>query len=303
MNFFLATMPLCYHPFQRLGRCATRGRSMRRHFWVLAAVILLASGCNTRSEEATARGNLLRNEGDLPGAIAAYEEAARESANRADLRIRLAEAYLDVGRWPDAREALRQALALDPESAQARLTLARVEVAAGNPAAAKVQLDRVLARNPDNLYARMSRGNLALDSNDAEAAVRDYAHAIAIDPKNPTALYGYGSALLAAKDRAGAKVAFEALDPDAPFGAYGLARLAATSDTPRSALPLLKETLRRASSRGIAISASDLLGDRHLRALTELPEFTALLATLPAKHEGSVPVPGSTSAALPEATP
>ncbi len=273
---------------------------MRRFYWAcMAFSLLLASGCKTDAEEALARGNLLRNEGDLAGAIVAYQEATKMADTRAELQLHLGEALMDAHRVPEAKQALRLALELDGALVEARLALARLEAEGGNTEAAIALLGEVIEGDPRNLFALMSRGNLALTRGEAPSAVKDYARAVAIDDRNQSALYGYGSALLATGDRERARATMETLerlDPDAPFGAYGLARLAATSEKPERALPLLREALRRAALREIPLPAPEIRADPHFQSLLGHPDFLALFATKKAT-EKTTAEPGAADAA------
>lgn len=69
------------------------------------------------------RGNGLLDQGDAPGAIAAYQEALRLSPQSTDVRLNLANAYLLADRPADAAAAGRQALELDHNNAAAHYLL------------------------------------------------------------------------------------------------------------------------------------------------------------------------------------
>lgn len=249
---------------------------------VLAAVVaaLLLPACSDPVQPVIARGNVLRNQGELEAAVEAYREAVEMAPSRAEAHERLGETLFDLGRLDEARDAWTRAAEIAPRSPDGHMGLAKIAAAGGDRAAAIRHLSDVLAHNDRNLYALMSRGNLHLQAGDVAAAVEDYARAVAMERHNTSALYGYGSALLAADDPENARTAFERLervDPNSPLGAYGLARLAMAETRPDDALPLLEEALRRARALGVALDADALKDDAHFAALAGEPAFRRLV--------------------------
>merc|ERR1719230_1435039 len=63
--------------------------------------------------EAKERGNAKYREGDYPGAIAEYEEAIKRDPNNAPFRNNLANTFLKMGLFNDAKREVEKALEID----------------------------------------------------------------------------------------------------------------------------------------------------------------------------------------------
>jgi Flp pilus assembly protein TadD len=68
-------------------------------------------------DEATKRGNLLRDKGDFDGAIAAYTEAIRLNPHNAQLYSSRGQAYARKGEWEKAIADCTQAIHLATRTA------------------------------------------------------------------------------------------------------------------------------------------------------------------------------------------
>jgi tetratricopeptide (TPR) repeat protein len=68
-------------------------------------------------------GASLQKEGDLPGALAKYQEASRLDPNHVGIRVNYAVALLRLGHWTDGLNELHEALRRDPGNEQIRLAL------------------------------------------------------------------------------------------------------------------------------------------------------------------------------------
>jgi tetratricopeptide (TPR) repeat protein len=77
--------------------------------------------------------NLLETD-DRSAALVAYRQAIEIQPQIAQLRIRLAELFLDLGRLDDAERELTSAIQLAPQNNQAQYRLAQVLLQRGNPA-------------------------------------------------------------------------------------------------------------------------------------------------------------------------
>ena len=106
-------------------------------------------------------GNQLANAhaktGDLYMAADRPEEAVSEYAtaveirpNFLDLRFKLAEAYMDLDMWVDARIHLKEILLLNPEFGGARVRLGALLNRMGDKKGARLEWERCAEQNPDD---------------------------------------------------------------------------------------------------------------------------------------------------------
>ncbi len=114
-------------------------------------------------------GGVLRQRGDLPGALAAYREALRLDPGDAGARTGLKDALarhglaLAEGRaFPEAEAAFRELLALEPRHAAALNNLGKLVQRQGDLEAALALFDRALAVDPGYGLGRFNRGICAL---------------------------------------------------------------------------------------------------------------------------------------------
>ena len=92
---------------------------------------------------------VLEASGDVAGAMAAFEAAARQRPEDFGTWFRYAVSLLKLGRDADAEPALQRALQLDPASADAHGTLADLYQSRGDFAAAARHLAKVIEQRPD----------------------------------------------------------------------------------------------------------------------------------------------------------
>ena len=118
---------------------------------VFAAASLLAIGAARadRREEAWHRGNEAYLRGDIPGAVAAYEELQRQGVVSSDLFFNLGDAYFRKGALGPAIWAFERAAALDPGDEDARYNLDQAR-----KLAARQAHDRIEGEDRDPLWIR-----------------------------------------------------------------------------------------------------------------------------------------------------
>src|SRR6185295_13615860 len=106
-----------------------------------------------------------RREGDLPGALAHFADAARQARGEARLDAQLAFAELAVGlsQYDAALDAAKPALAADaPRRRRALLASARALSRRGDLDEAQVRLEELLAADPEDEDARGALARLAV---------------------------------------------------------------------------------------------------------------------------------------------
>ncbi len=184
------------------------------------------------------QGQALRGQGDLPDALAAFNQAEQLSPNNTDARVGMALTYLSQSRTAEARAAL------DPvrNQAMAQAALGLADLHEGKAEAAEQSLKASLAQNPDFAPARALLALAYLARNDlpdAETAAREAVRrqpnsaqtagtlammlffagktgeaaaarqAVRLNPLSPFALLTEGRSLLARQQSDAARAAYE----------------------------------------------------------------------------------------------
>ena len=85
-------------------------------------------------------------QGQVPQALEAIENAVALSPRDAGYRLLLADVYLKSGRFEAARSTYADVVEIDPNNARATLSLALTQIALGRPQAALAQLDSLEGR-------------------------------------------------------------------------------------------------------------------------------------------------------------
>lgn len=109
---------------------------------------------------------------DFPAANAAFRSAVQANPERADLRARWGQLYLEAQSAAEALTLFREALQLDPNDIDAKLGMARVALG-GFDAKAEELANEVLAAAPDRHEARLILARLALEADDPDRAQRE----------------------------------------------------------------------------------------------------------------------------------
>ncbi len=143
-------------------------------------------------------GIALAGSGDLAGAVACFDRAARRNGKSGDIFLQRAVAERATGRPDAALGDARTAVRLDPSSATFRQFVAELEEQRGNYAGALVHLDAALHSDADAGAAWLLRGYAKLKMGDYGGAEDDARKGAAIQPTHP--LVGVLRAGLAAAD-------------------------------------------------------------------------------------------------------
>jgi tetratricopeptide (TPR) repeat protein len=142
------------------------------------------------SGNAVAHSNLgvvLRNAGDIAGAVRHFEEAIRIDPRFAGAHANLAEAFAVQGRHAEAAKRYRAALHLDPDLAVARNGLAGALVREGRLEQAAAHLRAALRREPGWPDGHYNLGLVLAAQGRPEEAQAAYGRALALDPAHAAA--------------------------------------------------------------------------------------------------------------------
>lgn len=104
------------------------------------------------------------------------------------------DAFLDVGRYDDARHPYQQAVALNPGNPQAKLGLKIVELAGleSNPVVFQQRLYRILKETPKDSHLMVLQGDCLLGQNRPEEAMGRYRDAAKLNPQLAEAYFRMG---------------------------------------------------------------------------------------------------------------
>ncbi len=164
---------------------------------------------------------LCERQGDIPGALNHYVslaghhlgnrnpekalwamEACRRLGHRsAGLEANRCAAFLQLGRYEQAREAGIAALRLDPNHANAHVNLASAYVALRDYPNAIALQRRAVELNPGLSEAFINLGNTLIEVDDFQGALAAQHRALELDPNNPRAIAGLALAYQMMKRR------------------------------------------------------------------------------------------------------
>jgi tetratricopeptide (TPR) repeat protein len=245
-------------------------------------------------QDAEARRSLalaLRATGDLDGALAELEQAARLAPGDHVVQFDLGNLQLARGAQQAAAQAFAASLELSPEFVPARFNLANTQLLLGRASEALVNLERVLALDPGHRRARyqaaMAKGALGSDDD----AIRDLEALLADDPGYAPALLGIAELHRRQGDGGRARSAYEEVIERGGDAGYrvdahlGLAALAREEKRPeveieelRAAVELApdRDDLRESLARAFETAHRFLEGANQRKALVELRPDVAL---------------------------
>ncbi len=122
---------------------------------------------------------------DGTNAVSTFRRVDSAHKNRAEVKYRLALAYLMNGESPEAIASLTEALSLDHNYAEATLLLAELDVRSGNSPGAVNLLLPLVKRDPKEAKAHLLLATAYLAERQPGDALDVYRHMAAEFPKNP----------------------------------------------------------------------------------------------------------------------
>ncbi len=162
---------------------------------LLQAVPAGANACEVHFITGLARYRLRQ----LDQALIDLQSAAECDPKSAELRVALAEAYLQKGNDNKALLALQSALNIQPDNKTALSDASAVYLRHEMNAEAVATLEKLVAVEPKNAQARTDLGAAYAGALNFEKARTNFEQALGIDPRNASALIGLGHAELKAE--------------------------------------------------------------------------------------------------------
>ncbi|MDR1932433.1 MAG: tetratricopeptide repeat protein [Spirochaetales bacterium] len=158
--------------------------------------------------------------GDPEQAIRALEEAQKRDPDSLEAKQLLADVFLLVQQFDEARAQLEEILRKDPDNQKALYSLSLIESAAGKTNEQKKILDRLLKINPQNDSAQAAMGEIFLREKKYADAEKIFTQSLDKNPDNLVALIGLGNTQLRqGKAEEAATTLTQAIErqPDYPF--------------------------------------------------------------------------------------
>jgi predicted O-linked N-acetylglucosamine transferase (SPINDLY family) len=163
-----------------------------------------------------AHAKALKDSGDLPSALAAYDRSLSLDGNQAPAHNNRGNVLLELGRIEEARDAFARALEIDPSYAVALGNLGKSLLTLGKPEAAHEKCLASLALLPRQAAVEVTLGNALTALGKSDEALAAYDRAIEAEPSRAEAHNNRGVSLAALGRLAEATAAFEravALNP------------------------------------------------------------------------------------------
>jgi tetratricopeptide (TPR) repeat protein len=164
--------------------------------------------------------SMLRQSGDLAGAIATLEDMVRRGIADQRLMIVLANYLASSGALPKALALLDAIVAAHPDDADAHNSLGVVAMRMGRHDRARQAFRKVLELDPTSATAYANLGADALAANDVAAAIGDLTRALELEPRQYTVLYNRALALESLGRRDEAKRDMQRFVAEAPPQQY-----------------------------------------------------------------------------------
>ena len=172
---------------------------------------------------ATASGcyaSMLRQSGDLRGAIATLEDAARRGIADQTVMVVLAGYLREAGDVVKGVEVLDAVVAAHPDYAEAYNSLGVMLTQLGQHERARAALRKVLELDPTSAKAYENLAVDELSARQVDAAIADLRHALDLDPHLYDALFNLAEALLAQGRPDDARPFIERFVREAPADRY-----------------------------------------------------------------------------------
>ena len=142
-------------------------------------------------------------------AIVEYRNALKEDPKFGEARLKLAEAYAQVGNGNQAFREYVRAADLLPQNNDAQVKAASYLVAAGQFEDARTRIQPVIDRDPSNVDAQLVLGNALVGLKDLDGAVKEIEEAIKLQPERGLTYSNLAAVKMQQGHQAEAKAAFQ----------------------------------------------------------------------------------------------
>jgi tetratricopeptide (TPR) repeat protein len=183
----------------QLGEQIQRARSLHQQGQLPAAVALYDEILVAHPDSAEAhyrRANVLKDQGALDAAVSGYDAAIALKPDYAHAFCNRAVVLGQLQRLPEALASYDRAIALDPADAVALYNRGLLLItASGDKDAALASFDEAIACNPDFSPAHFGRATLLQEGKKWAASLASYDRVIALNPGDTAAHYNRGTVL------------------------------------------------------------------------------------------------------------
>jgi tetratricopeptide (TPR) repeat protein len=157
----------------------------------------------------TGRAEVLKAQGQLPAALAAFDEVIKQHPENVFAKTGRAEVLKAQGQLPAALAAFDEVIKQHPENVVARNGRAEVLKAQGQLPAALAAFDEVIKQHPENVFAKTGRAEVLKAQGQLPAALAAFDEVIKQHPENVVAKTGRAEVLKAEGQLPAALAAFD----------------------------------------------------------------------------------------------
>ncbi len=137
-------------------------------------------------------GSMLRDQGKWEEALPYMQKGAELSPDYVDAKVRLAEAYFKLGKYPETVDMATQALAKEPGNVMALQFRGSALGASGHTAEAAEDFKAILNTDPDNAHGMFNLGVAYKEANKLNEAIEILSKLIVKQPDFPNAFFERG---------------------------------------------------------------------------------------------------------------
>jgi len=162
-------------------------------------------------------GLALQEKGDLEQAELSYKKALDLAPGRPSVMNNLAAVFIELRKYPEARQLCETLLEINPEDETALLNLGNCQIKLGSAEEALLSYDKALGVKPEYADALNNRGSALLELKRLPEALESCNRALALKPDHVEALNNRGNVLLELKRPGEALASYEralAVRPD-----------------------------------------------------------------------------------------
>src|SRR5450759_3295139 len=237
---------------------------LRSRFSIIAFLLLvvLAAACSRDPKTYVANGDRYVAAKKYREATIEYRNALQKDPMLGEARMKLADAYAQLGDLANAVRECQRGADLLPNDAAAQLKAGQLLLLAGRYEEARARARKILDKNPKHVEAQILFANALAGVKDLDGAIKELEQAIALDPQRSLSYTNLGAILYTKGNREQAETAFRnavAMDAKSVNARLALANFLWATDRASDAEGLLKEAL--------ALEPNNLLAHRALATL------------------------------------